>query len=267
MSGAEPTPSRGYLGPLRSDEANFRMASLLWMAGITMLLVPMTTLIDIPIARWFANEESVNREVGDTLELARIYAHGSGVFLILLGIGLLAPKLRWHLPRLATLAMGGGAVATLLKMFVLRPRPNSFNLDAGHFDYAWIWSFDWSLSKIATFDAATRAFPSADVATATALTFGLCVVVPRGRIIFIALCVGTMLQRLYCNAHFLSDLCGSAAIGLAWAYVCYHPSLMGSIFDKMEVDNQRTRRRQSTPETEQPRASEVAEHPSQQKAA
>ena len=29
------------------------MASLLWMAGITLLLVPMATLMDVPIARWF----------------------------------------------------------------------------------------------------------------------------------------------------------------------------------------------------------------------
>ncbi|MFK8113868.1 MAG: phosphatase PAP2 family protein [Rubripirellula sp.] len=218
------------------------MASLLWMAGITLLLVPMATLIDIPIAKWFGNG-SLTREVGDTLELARIYAHGSGVFLILLGIGLLSPKDRWHIPRLATLALGSGAVATLTKMFVLRPRPNSLNLDAMNFDYAWIWSFDWTLSKIAHFDASTRAFPSADVATATAMTFGLWVLIPRGRIIFVALCTGTMLQRLYCNAHFLSDLFGSAAVGLTWAYVCYHPGLMGSVFDKMESDREGPRKR------------------------
>lgn len=237
MSGESLSSRSPSLGPIRSEESNFRMASLLWMAGITLLLVPMATLIDIPVAKWFAND-SFNREVGDTLELARIYAHGSGVFLILLGIGLLSPKSRWHIPRLATLALGGGAVATLAKMFVLRPRPNTLNLDAVYFDHAWIWSFDWTLSKVATFDPSTRAFPSADVATATALTFGLWVLIPRGRIIFVALCVGTMLQRLYCSAHFLSDLFGSAAVGLAWAYVCFHPKLIGSTFDKMEVDSQ-----------------------------
>ncbi len=171
-----------------------------------------------------------------------IYAHGSGITLILFGVLLLAPKCRWHVPRLAVLALGGSAVSTLAKMFVLRPRPNSLNLDAAGNDYAWIWSFDWTLTHVANFDASTRAFPSAYLATATALTVGLWVVLPRGRWLFAVLCAGTLLQRLYCGAHFLSDLFGSAAIGLWWSFVCYHPSLMGTIFDKMEPERRPRRR-------------------------
>jgi membrane-associated phospholipid phosphatase len=212
------------------------------MAGITLLLVPMATLIDLPISRWFSHEP-FPREVGSVLDLARVYAHGSGIFLILVGVILLSPRNRWHVPRLATLAMGGGAVATLAKMFVLRPRPNSLNLDVASYDHAWIWSFDWTLNQVATFDASTRAFPSADLATATAMTAGLCVVFPRGRVLFLICCIGTMLQRLHCGAHFLSDLFGSAAVGLAWAYVCYHPRLMGNLFDKMGPERSPRRRR------------------------
>lgn len=36
--------------PLHDEAAKFRMASLLWMAGITLLVVPMATLMDVPIA-------------------------------------------------------------------------------------------------------------------------------------------------------------------------------------------------------------------------
>ncbi|MGI9474852.1 MAG: phosphatase PAP2 family protein [Rubripirellula sp.] len=243
ISTARKLPAYGR--PLREEAARFKMAALLWMAGITFLLVPMTTLIDVPIARWFSHDP-LPREVGDALDFSLVYAHGSGIFLILVGVILLAPKCRWCVPRLATLAMGGGAVATLAKMFVLRPRPNTLNLDAATYDYAWIWSFDWTLSQIANFDASTRAYPSAYLATATALTVGLWVVLPRGRWLFVALCAGTMLQRLYCGAHFLSDLFGSAAVGLAWSYVCYHPSLMGTLFDKMEPERAPRRRRNSS---------------------
>ncbi len=228
--------------PLSDITAKFRMASLLWMACICMLLVPMATLIDVPISRWFS-ELSLPREVVDTLDFSLVYAHGTGIFFILVCVILLAPDCRWHVPRLATLAMGGGAVATLTKMFVLRPRPNTFNFDVATYDYAWIWSFDWTLSQVATFDASTRAFPSAYLATATALTVGLWVVFPRGRYLFLALCIGTMLQRLHSGAHFLSDLSGSAAVGLGWAYVCYHPALMGTIFEKMEPERTPRRRR------------------------
>ncbi len=228
--------------PLSDEAAKFRVASLLWLAGISLLLVPMASLIDVQIARWFSHDP-LSRELGDVLDLSLIYAHGSGIFLILVGIVLLAPTCRWHVPRLATLALGAGAVATLTKMFILRPRPNSLRLETATYDYAWIWSFDSTLSQVANFDASSRAFPSAYLATATALTVGLWVVLPRGRWLFAALCAGTMLQRLYCGAHFMSDLFGSAAVGLGWSYACYHPSLMGTLFDKMEPEQNPRRRR------------------------
>ena len=66
-----------------------------------------------------------------------------------------------------------------------------------------------------------------------------------GSLLFIAFCAGTMFQRLYCGAHFLSDLFGSAAVGLGWSYVCYHPRLMGTLFDKMEPEKSPRRRRRS----------------------
>ncbi len=229
--------------PIAEEVIKFRITSLLWMAGIFILMVPMTTLVDVPVSRWLSHEP-LPKEVGHLLDLTSYYAHGNGVFLILLGVIVLAPTRRWYVPRLATLAMGGGAVATLTKMFVLRPRPNSLNLDTASYDYAWIWSLDWSLDHIANFDASTRAFPSASLATAAALTAGLWVVLPRGRWMFVGICIGTMLQRLACGAHFFSDLCGSASIGLGWAFVCFHPSLLGSLFDKMEPERRpRTRHR------------------------
>jgi membrane-associated phospholipid phosphatase len=207
----------------------------MWLAGIAMLTVPMVTLIDIPIARWFDNNP-LPREVGSMLNLMLFFSHGTGIFLILIGILMLAPRCRWRIPRLATLAMGSGAVATIVKMFVLRPRPNVLNLDIGNYDLAMLWKFDWALEQVATFSASTRAFPSGSTATATALAVGLWVVLPRGRWLFATLCLGTFLQRIYCGAHFLSDLFGGTAIGLMWAYTCFHPGLLGSLFDKMEPE-------------------------------
>ncbi|MDE0864504.1 MAG: phosphatase PAP2 family protein [Rubripirellula sp.] len=234
----------GYRPP-QAEADKYRLSALLWLAGISLLLVPMATLLDVPIAHWF-NSKPLPSEAGKILNLSLVYAHGGGIFLILLAILMMAPTKRWKLPRLATLALGAGAVATIVKMFVLRPRPNSLKLDLANYDHAWIWSFDWTLSRVADFDASTRAFPSAYLATATALTVGLWIVVPRGRPLFLAFCVGTMLQRLYCGAHFMSDLFGSAAAGLSWCYICYHPSLMGTLFDKMELVQARNPR--SSPE-------------------
>ena len=220
--------------PPQEETRKFHLAALLWLSVISLLLVPMATLLDIPIARW-CHADLLPQEFGKMLDLSLIYAHGSGIFLILVAILMMAPTKRWKMPRLATLALGSGAVATLVKMFVLRPRPNSLRLDLATNEHAWIWSFDWTLSRVAEYDAGMRAFPSGYLATATALTVGLWIVVPRGRPLFLAFCIGTMLQRLYCGSHFLSDLFGSAAVGLGWCYICYHPKLIGSIFDKMEA--------------------------------
>jgi len=221
--------------PSHAEAARFKLGTLLWFAAITLLLVPMATLLDIPIAKWFANEP-LPQWFGWILKGLLYYAHGTGITLILVGLLVFAPASRWHIPRLAVLAAGGGAISTLTKMFILRPRPHSLPLSNANNDHAWIWSFDWTLSHIADFETSSRAFPSAYLATATALTVGLWTLYPRAKWVFSALCFGTLLQRLYCGSHFLSDLFGSAAIGLSWSYVCYHPSLMGSLFEKLESD-------------------------------
>ena len=221
--------------PSHAEAARFRLGTLLWFAAITLLLVPMATLLDIPIAKWFA-EEPLPSWIGLTLEGLLFYAHGTGITLIFVALLIFAPSKRWHIPRLAVLAAGGGAISTLTKMFVLRPRPNSLMLSSATNDHAWIWSFDWTLSHVIDFEPSSRAFPSAYLATAAALTVGLWTLYPKARWIFATLCFGTLMQRLYCGSHFLSDLFGSAAIGLWWTYVCYHPSLMGSLFEKLESD-------------------------------
>ena len=223
--------------PPTSPSASIRTSVLLCFAGMLLLSVPMVTLIDIPVARWFATDP-LPREFRNALELMRVFSHGSGVFLVLFGIFLMAPQCRWHVPRLATLAIGAGAIATLAKMLVLRPRPTGLNLDVASIDSAWLWAFDWTLSQVATFDASTRAFPSGNMATAMALTVGLWAVLPRGRMLFAMICMGTVLQRLACSAHFPSDILGGAAFGLIWAFVCYHPKLLGNLFDKMQPESE-----------------------------
>ena len=233
---------------IENDELlDFRRASLLWLALISLFMVPMATLVDVPIARWLSHDP-LPIWLTSFFESAVGYADGVGVFLILLGIIIFSPKRRWYVPRVAALAMGAGAVATMTKMFVLRPRPSSLYLDGASYDYAWIWSFDWTLSQVATFDAASRAFPSATLASATALTAGLWVVVPRFRWAFVVLLIGTLGQRAACGAHFVSDLLGSASTGLAWAYVCFHPRLLGKVFDKMEPESQLGGKRRGYPQ-------------------
>ena len=208
------------------------------MAGILFIAVPLLTLVDVPITR-FVLGHPLPHSVDETLDALAIYGQGTGTLAAIVAVAVLSRRRRWRVPRLATMAAGGGAVATVMKMFVLRPRPNELRIQSPNHDYAWAWSFDWTLEHIAAFDASTRAFPSATVATAAALTVGFWVVVPKVRWAALALCVATIAQRLGHGAHFTSDVVGSAAIGLGWSFVCLSPKLMGGLFDKFEDGSRR----------------------------
>jgi len=220
----------------------YRPTTLLYMSAMTFLLVPVLTLVDIPLARYFASQPFPS-ELRSTMELTLVFSHGTGVFLILLAFVLMAPRRRWHVPRLATLALGGGALATIAKMFVLRPRPQEINLEHASFETAWLWVFDWDLSQVTMFDSSTRAFPSANVVTATALTIGLWVTLPRGRPLFGLVWFGVLLQRLQSGSHFPSDVCGGVAFGMFWAFVCFHPRWLGTMFDKLVPERKRDSRK------------------------
>ncbi|MCC9644552.1 phosphatase PAP2 family protein [Rhodopirellula sp. JC740] len=255
MNGFEATSPRESNSLGKTNATNdavtlYRPVTLFYMGAMTMMLVPMLTLLDVTVARYFETRP-LPAELDSALELSLVLSHGYGVFVILLAILLMAPKRRWHLPRLATLAMGGGAIATIAKMFVIRPRPSNLNLDLAGHDTAWLWAFDWDLSEVASFDSAMRAFPSGHVVTATAMLIGLWVVVPRGRLLFAMVWAGVLINRVNTSAHFLSDVCGGVAFGLFWSYVCFHPRLLGNLFDKMvpEHGRQRLGRQTETSET------------------
>ena len=218
-----------------------RPGLLLWSVVFAAFSVPLATLIDIPLARWFDTDPFPGDFVR-TMELVRFYAHGSGVFFIFLSVFLMSPQARPLLPRLVTMVAGASAVATVMKMFVLRLRPSQINLDLATVDTAWWWRFDWSLEHVAMFDANARSFPSGNMATAVALTIGLCAALPRGRWLFVMFSGLTVLQRLQTGSHFFSDVLGGIAAGLLWSYVCVHPKLLGSLFDKMEVGEEAIRR-------------------------
>lgn len=215
---------------------DFRRASLLWFGGIMWISIVPMTLADVPLARWIHNFSWPAWSL-KILDLMNFYGTAGGLTTIVLVLFFILRRRRWTIPRVAALAAGGGAVATIAKLFVLRPRPNALPINSSAYEYAWVWSFDPTLSRVASFEPAMRAFPSATLAMATALTVGLWAVVPRLRWIGLVCCLGTMLQRLQCNAHFASDLLGSAAVGLWWAYICFHPKLMGGIFDRLEDDS------------------------------
>lgn len=220
----------------RIDRGKLRVPLLL-ATLMSAAMVPVAMLFDISISRWFLDRHLPGDFV-KAIELTEVYSHGIGVILILLVVAQMAPRKRWCLPRLATLAFGAGALSVLVKAFVLRARPSKLNLEVASYDAAWRWTFDWTLDYVAAFESGIRSFPSGHAALATGLTMGLCLMFPRGRVLFLSFWVLTMTQRLACFAHYASDVMGGVAIGLLWTYTCLSPRLLGALFDKIEPQGQ-----------------------------
>lgn len=218
--------------PDRIDRGRLRVPLLL-ATLLAAALVPVSTLFDVSVSRWLGGRPMPG-DLSKTIELTEVYAHGIGVIITLMLIIYLAPRKRWCIPRLATLAFGSGAVAMVVKMFVLRGRPNRLNLNTAPYDAAWRWSFDWTLENVAIFDSSMRSFPSGHTAIATGLTIGLCLLFPRGRVMFALLLGLSMTERMTSYAHFASDLMGGLAIGLFWTYICLSPRFLGALFDHIE---------------------------------
>lgn len=228
----------------RIDRGRLRVPLLL-ATLLAAALVPVSTLFDISVSRWLSTKPMPG-DLTKTIELTEAYAHGIGVIITLLLILHLAPRKRWCIPRLATMAFGSGAVAMIVKMFVLRSRPHRVNLNVAQYDAAWRWSFDWALEHVAIFDSSMRSFPSGHTAIATGMTIGLCLMFPRGRLMFGFLLVLSMTQRMACYEHFASDLMGGLAIGLLWTYICLSPRFLGALFDHIEPQGHGFERQRET---------------------
>src|SRR4051812_16868263 len=84
---------------------------------------PLAFFVDMPLAR-FMKLEGVPGDVKNIVRLAEVFAHGSGVLLILLACAALDPRSWRVLPRLAMGAYGAGWLADLLKLVLSRRRPN-----------------------------------------------------------------------------------------------------------------------------------------------
>ena len=85
--------------------------------------------IDIPVERWFkAGYEG--GAIKKLFDLDEVFGHGVGVAMILLSVFVLAPDLRWKLPRVVACAYLSGLVAISMKLFLARSRPDTTKLDS-----------------------------------------------------------------------------------------------------------------------------------------
>jgi membrane-associated phospholipid phosphatase len=215
------------------DGSTLRLKPQLCLAIGLAAFLPFAPFVDYTVAMWFS-EDPLPGDLLKALHLCEIFAHGVGIMLILIGLACLVPSSRWYLPRIAAIAYGSGAIVTLIKMFVTRPRPNQLLTNAVGSDGPWRWNIDWMLERLTVDDESFRSFPSGHAATAVGLAVGLSLLFPRGRYLFWFAAVMASAQRLHAFAHYFSDVLAGWIIGLTWSAVCLHPRLLGGLFSRFE---------------------------------
>lgn len=223
------TPSVGPdIGDSAARARSYR-ATLLIVSAVCAGAGLLAFTIDVPVARWCRQQPPpLPGDLLRFLNFAEVFAHGLGVTALIVTLLVSDPALAPPLPgrpagpranflRLVGAAAVGGLVVDLVKACVERVRPNSADLDAVD-------------SALATFGAGAlvgklqsaaqlMSFPSGHAAAAAGLAAALGWKYPRGRPAFAALAVFSAAQRVATSAHYPSDVCFGAAIGIAAAAV------------------------------------------------
>lgn len=183
--------------------------------------------IDLPVARWCARRPPpLPGDLLKFLNLAEVFAHGLGVTALIATLLVSDPALALPFPgrpagprgnflRLVGATAVGGLVVDLVKACVERVRPNSADLAALESPFGTFGS--GALSGPLAHAAQLMSFPSGHAAAAAGLAAALGWKYPRGRPAFAALAVLSAAQRVASSAHYPSDVCFGAAIGVAAA--------------------------------------------------
>lgn len=196
----------------------------LWLVVVALLIAGTGALaVDVPLTL-FLKSKPLHKELARIFNLAEIGGHGSGAAMILIG-ALIISRPNWRrladrvlVLRLIAGTYLGGLIVDIFKLLIPRVRPRSALLESG--SQAWD-TFGRGLLEVGNQSrSALMSFPSGHAAVAFGLAFSLGWYFPAGRPAFIALALLASLQRLFSGAHYLSDICIGAALGLVGAWLC-----------------------------------------------
>ena len=180
--------------------------------------------VDLPVSRWLHTHQQW-KVLHQPLQVVEAYADGAGVALLFITLWIVAPHRRREIPRAAFTVIAGGLAANVIKILLARIRPQSFpdltQIESVRDTFAGWLSILWSKSDLATQAivplkglSQIQSFPSGHTATGAALAVALTRLFPPGGWWFGVLAALIALQRVETGAHYVSDTCCGAAVGL-----------------------------------------------------
>jgi membrane-associated phospholipid phosphatase len=218
----------------RADGSRFRPPTggpsrrLIALALTLACLAGASLSIDLPMAR-LCKSGAIPKGIMRFLNFAEVFGHGLGVASILISAAVLDPSLAGRrvprrlfglpaspdLARMVTTAFAGGLAANVVKAALVdRVRPRAADLSAAT---SALTTFGGSLAAAVTSHSDVNSFPSGHAATAAGLAAALAWKYPRGAWLFAAWAISVALQRVATSAHYPSDVCAGAALGLSIA--------------------------------------------------
>lgn len=205
--------------------------ALLPAAAVLVLLGLLALTIDLPVAAW-CKSGGVPKELLRYLNLCEVFAHTMGaaallVTALVLDPGLAFPAIGWpavrwptfqpsvaqeRMARMIGATACGGLVVDLVKLCVSRARPRATDL-ASHASAFTTFGLVPGMGR----HSDGHSFPSGHAAVACGLCAALAWRYPRGRWLFLGFAASAALQRVATSAHYPSDICFGAALGLLGA--------------------------------------------------
>ena len=195
---------------------------------LSLLAVAAALCVDLPVQRAVGFDKPRGALL-DFFHAIETFGNGFGVLMVVAAVVVLDRCRRVQTSRLLAASLGAGLVTDVVKLFVSRSRPHSFELESGT-----VWDTFTGVLPLTSAGSAGQSFPSAHTACAFGLAMALTLAYPTGRRLFFLFAAGVALQRVCVDAHYLSDVVVGAAIGTAWAYAVFRVGAMCRGFDRME---------------------------------
>lgn len=187
----------------------------------------------------FFSHEGLPGDVKKLISLFEIFGHGTGVIVVALLVHVLDPNGVRRFVKVLASGFLPGLVVICLKPLLVRIRPSKLHALVNEVTpRESMIGFQWS-TELASgssdashgfFYDALHSFPSGHTATACALAWCLSRMYPNGQYVFWGFATMVAAQRLFAQAHYLSDTFAGALVGVLVAmlidkfWVCPAPS-------------------------------------------
>ncbi len=203
-------PGQDVRPQLRIDRRYAIVVALSLLAGVALT-------IDLPVSQWMHTRQGL-KGLHQPLQVVEAFGDSIGVGIVLITLSLTMVARRRELLRVFFTVLAGGLLADVVKFFIARLRPRSYPGD-GLFQvesvadtfYGWL---PFLQSGAVAVGSKYQSFPSAHTATGAAFALALTRMYPSGGWWFGFLAAMIALQRVETGAHYVSDTCFGAAIGL-----------------------------------------------------